>query len=163
MTDRFTILESPVGPLTVVSRDDALSGVFFPHHAHRPDLEAERADAGPLFTEVAAQLRAYFDGRLRQFTLPLKAEGTEFQKRVWQQLALIPLGETRTYGHIAHAMAMPSASRAVGMANGRNPISVVVPCHRVIGKNGQLTGYAGGLAAKEWLLAHELKVRGSAL
>ena len=104
-----------------------------------------------------AQLQAYFAGELRDFELPLAAEGTPFQQRVWRALCDIPYGETISYGELARRIGQPTASRAVGLANGQNPISIVVPCHRVIGANGSLTGYGGGLARKRWLLAHESK------
>ena len=109
----------------------------------------------PVLASAAEQLAAYFAGELRVFDLPLGAEGTGFQRLVWRALDTIPFGETRTYGAIAHAIGRPSASRAVGAANGRNPISIIVPCHRVIGASGELTGYAGGVEMKQWLLAHE--------
>ena len=109
----------------------------------------------PVLASAVEQLAAYFAGELRVFDLPLGAEGTGFQRLVWRALGTIPFGETRTYGAIAHAIGRPSASRAVGAANGRNPISIIVPCHRVIGASGELTGYAGGVEMKQWLLAHE--------
>jgi methylated-DNA-[protein]-cysteine S-methyltransferase len=107
------------------------------------------------FRGVADQLQAYFEGNLRQFDLELDLQGTAFQKRVWQKLRSIPYGKTTTYGCIAAELGMPRAMRAVGLANGRNPISIIIPCHRVIGANGSLTGYGGGLPRKQWLLAHE--------
>ena len=109
----------------------------------------------PVLASAVEQLAAYFAGELRVFDLPLGAEVTGFQRLVWRALGTIPFGETRTYGAIAHAIGRPSASRAVGAANGRNPISIIVPCHRVIGASGELTGYAGGVEMKQWLLAHE--------
>jgi methylated-DNA-[protein]-cysteine S-methyltransferase len=104
---------------------------------------------------TAAQLAAYFAGELTTFDLPLAAPGTAFQRRVWQALVEIPFGEARSYGEVARAIGHPTASRAVGAANGKNPLAIVVPCHRVIGAGGQLTGYAGGLPIKRWLLDHE--------
>ncbi len=108
-----------------------------------------------MLVETARQLGEYFAGERRVFDLPLGPDGTGFQRLVWRALGTIPFGETRAYGTIAHAIGRPSASRAVGAANGKNPISIIVPCHRVIGASGALTGYAGGVAAKEWLLGHE--------
>jgi methylated-DNA-[protein]-cysteine S-methyltransferase len=108
-----------------------------------------------LLAETERQLGDYFAGRLQAFTVPLDFHGTEFQKAVWAALLTIPFGETRSYGEIARQIGRPSASRAVGAANGRNPISIIAPCHRVLGSNGALTGFAGGLAAKDYLLGHE--------
>jgi methylated-DNA-[protein]-cysteine S-methyltransferase len=107
------------------------------------------------FIEVAEQLSAYFSGTRSAFDLPLRLEGTEFQRRVWAQLQAIPYGETISYGDLAGRVGSPGAARACGLANGRNPVSIIVPCHRVIGANGQLTGYGGGLDRKTWLLDHE--------
>ena len=109
----------------------------------------------PLFTQLGEQLDAYFAGEAFTFSVALAPEGTAFQQRVWQALAQIAPGQTQTYGELANRLGRPNAARAVGAANGRNPISVLIPCHRLIGANGALTGYAGGLAAKRWLLAHE--------
>lgn len=108
-----------------------------------------------MLERAARQLAAYFAGELTAFDLPLDGGGTPWQRAVWGQLARIPFGETRSYGELAHALDKPTGARAVGSANGKNPISIIVPCHRVIAGNGALTGYAGGMAAKEWLLAHE--------
>jgi methylated-DNA-[protein]-cysteine S-methyltransferase len=113
----------------------------------------KRDDAA--LSEARAQLQAYFAGELRGFELPLAAEGTPFQQRVWRALCDIPYGETISYGELARRIGQPAAARAVGLANGQNPIAIVVPCHRVIGANGSLTGYGGGLERKRWLLAHE--------
>lgn len=111
----------------------------------------------PVLALAAAQLAEYFDGARRDFDVPLAPRGTGFQRLVWRELAKIPYGETRSYGELARALGRPAASRAVGAANGRNPISILVPCHRVIAGSGALTGYAGGLAAKRWLLEHEAR------
>lgn len=111
-----------------------------------------------MLVEAADQLAAYFAGERQTFALPLGPEGTAFQRLVWRALETIPFGETATYGALATAIGRPAASRAVGTANGRNPLSIIVPCHRVIGASGQLTGYAGGLVAKQWLLAHERRI-----
>ncbi len=110
-----------------------------------------------MLARAAAQLAEYFAGKRRDFDVPLAASGTGFQQRVWRELAKIPYGETRSYGELARALGSPTASRAVGAANGKNPISILVPCHRVIAGSGALTGYAGGVAAKKWLLEHEAR------
>jgi methylated-DNA-[protein]-cysteine S-methyltransferase len=157
MTYATTTLASPVGTLTLVARGDALAAVLWENDRPgrvklRPMVEAANH---PVLRETVRQLAAYFDGSLRAFSLPLAFEGTEFQRSVWQALLTIPYGETRSYAEIARQIGQPTAMRAVGAANGRNPISIVAPCHRVIGSSGALTGFAGGLAAKEHLLAHE--------
>jgi methylated-DNA-[protein]-cysteine S-methyltransferase len=121
----------------------------------QPVSEWPRNDRNPLLLEAARQLRAYFAGQLREFQLPLDIEGTDFQKRVWGQVAAIPYGETRSYLQIAQALGSPRAVRAVGAANGANPVPIVVPCHRVIGAKGKLVGYGGGLALKKRLLELE--------
>ena len=145
-------LDSPLGVLRLYARGDQLTGVHFPD-----DDAAPTAPRGTNATLVAtaAQLRDYFAGHRREFELPLAPEGTNFQRRVWGALLAIPFGETRSYGEVAAAIGRPAASRAVGAANGRNPIAIIVPCHRVIGANGTLTGYGGGMPAKHWLLDHE--------
>lgn len=150
-------LPSPVGPLTLVADDAGLVAVLWPDDPPaRVPLAATRDDPGhAVITAAAAQLRAFFAGSLTRFDLPLAPRGTAFQRQVWDALSAIPYGETRSYGAIAQVIGRPTASRAVGAANGRNPLSIVVPCHRVIGGGGALTGFAGGLAAKTWLLEHE--------
>lgn len=146
-----TVVASPVGPLLVTARDGAITGVAFaPETA--PSAEPP-ADA--LLLRAAEQLVAYFAGERETFDLPLAPAGTPFQHAVWDALARIPHGTTTTYGELATALGRPGASRAVGLANGTNPIAIVLPCHRVIGSGGRLTGYGGGLPAKRWLLAHE--------
>jgi methylated-DNA-[protein]-cysteine S-methyltransferase len=148
---------SPVGQLKLVASDKGLAAILW------KDENPRRVRVGPLveapdnsfLVETERQLGDYFAGRLATFTVPLDFQGTEFQKRVWQALLTIPFGETRSYAEIARQIGRPSAVRAVGAANGRNPISIVAPCHRVIGSNGDLTGYAGGLAAKQHLLGLE--------
>jgi methylated-DNA-[protein]-cysteine S-methyltransferase len=117
--------------------------------------ECQRNDRNPLLLEAARQLRAYFAGQLREFHLPLDMQGTDFQKRVWRQVSAIPYGETRSYLQIATAIGSPGAVRAVGAANGANPVPIVIPCHRVVGANGKLVGYGGGLALKKRLLEME--------
>ena len=150
-----TVVDSPYEPLTLVAVDGVLSRVHMTGQRHRPPEESFGARDPRPFGEVIRQLDAYFDGELTEFDLPLHLEGTPFQLRVWEQLRLIPYGETRTYGELAEALGSPSASRAVGLANGKNPVSVIVPCHRVIGSGGSLTGYGGGLERKQRLLAFE--------
>ena len=142
---------SPLGELRLLARADRLVGVYLPVQ-HAPPA---RARPNRLLDLAAAQLAAYFAGELRAFDLPLSASGTAFQQAVWSALAAIPFGQTRSYGELARAVERPSASRAVGAANARNPLAIVVPCHRVIATSGALTGYAGGMAAKRWLLDHE--------
>lgn len=151
----FTYLDSPVGPLMAAGDGEALHVVSFPSGSRRvvPGAGWQRAEAP--FAEVRRQFDAYFQGELRTFDLPLLLTGTAFQVRVWRLLALIPYGETRTYGEIARDLGRPTASRAVGAANGRNPLPIILPCHRVVGANGSLTGFGGGLRTKEHLLRHE--------
>jgi methylated-DNA-[protein]-cysteine S-methyltransferase len=151
-------MSSPIGELLLVSTGDALCGVYMPGHDPAPTLAGARSGADEVLGRAAAQLGEYFAGARRAFDLPLRLAGTEFQARVWQALREIPFAGRSSYGALARALGRPSASRAVGSANRRNPISIVVPCHRVIGGDGRLTGYAGGLPAKEWLLAHEARV-----
>ncbi|MFD3454484.1 methylated-DNA--[protein]-cysteine S-methyltransferase [Streptomyces sp. NPDC058691] len=147
--------DSPVGPLTLVATDGVLSGLYMTEQRHHPPMETfgERRDpAEAPFAQVAEQLRAYFAGELTTFDVPLAMRGTPFQQRVWAALREIPYGTVMTYGGLADKLGSPGASRAVGLANGRNPISIVVPCHRVIGASGSLTGYGGGLGRKRYLL-----------
>lgn len=147
----FTTMPSPVGELTIAADDLGITAVAFPGDISVP----KDAAANPLVREAERQLRAYFAGKLTRFDLPLNPSGTVFQKSVWQALCAVPHGATASYGEIAAAIGNPKASRAVGLANGRNPIAIVVPCHRIIGRDGSLTGYGGGLDRKRWLLAHE--------
>ncbi|MEW2357880.1 methylated-DNA--[protein]-cysteine S-methyltransferase [Spirillospora sp. NPDC029432] len=160
-----TTIESPVGPLTLVMTDDALTGLYMNNQRHRPPEETfgVPADGDTTFTPIAEQLRAYFAGELTAFTLPLAFQGTPFQQRVWNALQEIPYGETVTYGTLAQELGNPSASRAVGLANGRNPIGIIVPCHRVVGSTGGLTGYGGGLDRKRYLLDFEKRVKAETL
>ncbi|MCU1378622.1 MAG: methylated-DNA (protein)-cysteine S-methyltransferase [Acidimicrobiales bacterium] len=152
---RYTHVESPIGRLLLVGRPDALTGLYVADHEGCRALDPTwTEDAGP-FTGVVAQLREYFAGQRTEFDLPLEPSGTPFQLAVWAALEEIPFGETRGYGELARRIGRPSASRAVGAANGRNPISIIVPCHRVIGSDGSLTGYGWGTARKSWLLDHE--------
>lgn len=140
-------IETPIGPLTLQADEAAVTAIRFGAGGAQ--------DASPLLDAAEAQLREYFAGARRTFDLPLAPHGTAFQQRVWAALRAIPYGETRTYGEFAAAIDSPNASRAVGMANHRNPIPIIIPCHRVIGANGTLTGYAGGLEIKRKLLALE--------
>ena len=156
MSEVYRRIDSPVGMLTLVASDDRLVAIAWQDTADAaPFGAALEADRHPVLDETERQLRAYFAGDLQDFDLPLDFRGTDFQRQVWAALLAIPFGETRSYGAIAAAIGRPSASRAVGAANGRNPISIVAPCHRVIGESGKLTGFAGGLAAKAFLLDHE--------
>ena len=155
MSTQYSFIESRVGRVWVAWCDQGLVSVGFadqnkgaqidPSWKHNPDLECDAID----------QLRSYFSGTLRKFDLPLVLQGTEFQKRVWLELAKIPFGETTTYGEIADRLGKPTASRAVGAANGQNRIAIVLPCHRVVGRDGSLTGFAGGLDKKSGLLEFE--------
>lgn len=157
MSNAFTYLPSPVGTLTLVARGERLAAVLWEvERDNRVRLGAlHRDDQHPLLRETARQLQAYFAGSCRRFDLPLDFAGTAFQRQVWTALLTIPFGETRSYSDIARQIGSPLAVRAVGAANGRNPISIIAPCHRVIGASGSLTGFAGGLAAKQYLLALE--------
>lgn len=140
------------GAFTLVSTQDALNAISFQEELSLPEAIHEET---PVLKQAAAQMAEYFAGQRKTFTIPLAPKGTEFQKRVWQALCDIPYGETRCYADIAAAIGNPKASRAVGMANNRNPLMIVIPCHRVIGRNGALTGYAGGLDLKQKLLCLE--------
>lgn len=145
---------SPIGDLLLTADGDALTGLYTPAHK-RSSLNPEgRADAGAL-KHIGEQIDAYFSGTLRVFDAITRPSGTHFQNQVWEYLLTIPYGHTRTYSDIAVAIGSPGAVRAVGAANGANPISIILPCHRVIAKGGALQGYAGGLDAKQWLLEHE--------
>ena len=152
----YTYFESPIGRLLLTSDGTALTGLYM-----EPSRKAQSIDGwiqdeavAPISATVR-QLTEYFAGTRRDFDLPLRFQGTTFQTRVWRELTVIPYGQTWSYGQLAQRIDKPSASRAVGLANGRNPIAILVPCHRVIGADGSLTGYGGGLERKRWLLAHE--------
>jgi methylated-DNA-[protein]-cysteine S-methyltransferase len=144
-----TTYEGPLGTLTLTSNEDALLGVSFISEIR------EEQESNPVLEMAIQQLDAYFKGKLQQFTVPLELHGTAFQESVWKALSLVPYGTVVSYQDIAIAIGNPKAVRAVGMANNKNPISIIIPCHRVIGKQGSLTGYAGGLDKKQWLLSHE--------
>lgn len=155
MRTTHTVIDSPLGELTAVAEDGALTGLYFPRHRGMPLDEALGPRTGEGFEELRHQLEEYFTGGRTRFDLPLAPRGEPFQHRVWQLLREIPYGETRSYGELARDLGDPSLARAVGAANGRNPLSVVVPCHRVVGADGRLTGYAGGLERKRFLLELE--------
>ena len=156
-------MPSPIGTLIVFANDEGITEIRFPNsnspnskspNNKSPD-QRDTKHSNRIVDNAIDQLQAYFDGKLKTFDLPLRPNGTEFQKTVWRQLQQIGYGTTASYGDIAAAIVKPKASRAVGMANSKNPIPIVVPCHRIIGKDGSLTGFAGGLDTKRWLLAHE--------
>lgn len=153
------IIGSPLGDLTAVAVSENLVGLYFPGHQRRTRLPGLGAlvdlEANPVLSATAQQLGEYFAGARTEFDLPLAPDGDSFQQRVWTQLRTIRYGETCTYGALARAIGQPGAAQAVGAANGANPISIVVPCHRVIGADGSLTGYAGGLDRKRFLLELE--------
>jgi len=154
----WTLMDSPVGELRIVERNGAIAAIEFTPFRTPGDGRplGGRDDDHPVLVEACRQLTAYFARDLKEFDLPLAPEGTDFQRKVWGQLELIPYGETASYGEIAHRLGHTNAaSRAVGVANGRNPIPIVIPCHRVIGADGTLTGYAGGLPRKQALLELE--------
>jgi methylated-DNA-[protein]-cysteine S-methyltransferase len=163
-----TVIDSVVGTLTLVAEEGAIVGLYMDLQRHRPD-DDKLGEPDPRGREVepfkaaADQLDAYFDGELTRFDLPLAPRGSEFQQRVWAALQEIPYGQTESYGELAERIGSPGGARAVGLANGKNPISIVIPCHRVVGSDGSLTGYGGGLDRKRQLLDLELAVSGAAL
>ncbi len=172
MSERIyeSTLDSPIGPVEILSTRHGLAAVELGKGSRRK-LEkwarrifpgGERSAAGKLHRIFEDQLREYFEGRRKVFDLTLDLRGSKFQKAVWAEVARIPFGLTATYGEVAHLVGRPRASRAVGAANGANPIPIIIPCHRVIGANGSLTGYGGGLENKRWLLAHEGVLRAEA-
>lgn len=150
-----TWMASPLGPILLVSNGDALTGLYLEGSRHAPKVDLSWRQDDRWFDPVREQLEAYFAGDQRTFSLPLAPAGTEFQRRVWTVLRAIPYGDTMSYGGLAALVGNSRASRAVGLANGRNPISIIIPCHRVIGHNGALTGYGSGIEKKAWLLRHE--------
>ena len=147
---------SPIGPLLLTGNESALTGLYLAEHVRIATPLGTRNDSA--FTEPARQLTEYFAGDRQVFELPIAPAGTPFQQRVWQLLRSIGYGDRRSYGELAAELGNPNAARAVGLANGRNPISIIVPCHRVVGSKGALTGYAGGLTNKQWLLEFETRV-----
>lgn len=154
----YSELDSPVGLLTLFGNEDALTGLYMTDQRYRPELPPGCEQVDQRFRDAREQLKAYFAGKLREFELSLAGEGSAFQRTVWRALCKIPFGETESYGGLARRIGNPNASRAVGLANGKNPIGIVVPCHRVIGANGSLTGYGGGMERKKWLLEHERRI-----
>ena len=185
----YSIFDSPIGKLLLTSDGQNITRLFMEDHeggatansdfAKSKDLpensvwgrqgkfgtlplpEWERNETLPIMKAAKQQVDEFFSGKRKEFDLPLKLEGNNFQVQVWNELTRIPFGKTITYGELARRIGKPDASRAVGLANGKNPISIIVPCHRVIGASGKLTGYGGGLDRKEWLLAHEAEVCGA--
>ena len=157
MSLAYKIMESPVGKLKLVASDNALVAILWekdrPRRVRLPELVAH--DRHPVLVETERQLHEYFSGKRKTFSVNLELRGTRFQKNVWEALLAIPFGETRSYGQLAEQLGNPRATRAVGAANGRNPVSIIVPCHRVIGSSGKLTGFAGGLDVKARLLTLE--------
>jgi methylated-DNA-[protein]-cysteine S-methyltransferase len=151
----FTHYQSPVGTITLQANDKGLLGAWFDIHATAPDDFGTASDSHPILQQAVTEFDEYFAGKRTKFEVPTDAQGTDFQKQVWKMLKTIPFGETWSYQDLAIAIDNPKAVRAVGLANGKNPISIIVPCHRVIGKNGKLTGYAGGIDKKEKLLVLE--------
>ncbi|MEV3992717.1 methylated-DNA--[protein]-cysteine S-methyltransferase [Streptomyces sp. NPDC049837] len=162
MIRQHTVTDSPYGPLTLVATDGVLSGLYMTGQRHRPPEETFGDPDPRPFAEVIHQLDAYHARELTEFDLPLDLAGTPFQRGVWELLRTIPYGETRSYGELAEVLGKPGASRAVGLANGKNPVGIIVPCHRVIGASGGLTGYGGGLDRKRRLLAFEGALAGGA-
>jgi methylated-DNA-[protein]-cysteine S-methyltransferase len=165
MTTLYTETTCPLGALLLTAEDGALTGVHFPGQKHDrpPQADWQRADDEPLLAAAREQLAEYFDGRRTAFELPLAPRGTPFQQAVWRALLAVPFGATSTYGAVAGAIGRPTAVRAVGVAIGANPIGIVVPCHRIVGADGSLTGYAGGLDRKTRLLALEAQATQLAL
>jgi methylated-DNA-[protein]-cysteine S-methyltransferase len=159
-TTSWTTMSSPIGELTVVADHGTLTGVYFPHHWYRPDPATFGYPAETGFGEVRRQLGEYFSGQRQRFDLLLDARGDEFQRRVWALIGAIPYGHTATYGDLARELGGQVLAKDVGAAVGRNPLSVIVPCHRVVGHDGRLTGYAGGLARKRFLLDLEERAAG---
>jgi O-6-methylguanine DNA methyltransferase len=152
-----TFVDSPIGRLSLYSDGEALTGLYM--EKREPPGEWVPGEDIAVLKSAAQQLKEYFTGARRDFDLPVALHGTAFQCKVWEHLTSIPCGETWSYGQLAQRIRQPTASRAVGLANGRNPVSIVVPCHRVIGSDGSLTGYGGGLERKQWLLEHERNMR----
>lgn len=155
MSAIFTDRETPIGLVRIVEQDGAITRVDMSSCEGFAARECGQAGTSALLRAAAQQLDEYFAGTRTAFELPLRPEGTAFQRQAWQALCDIPYGQTRSYAQQARAVGRPAATRAIGAANGRNPIAIIVPCHRVIGSDGSLTGYAGGEAVKRWLLDHE--------
>ncbi|MCA9777011.1 MAG: methylated-DNA--[protein]-cysteine S-methyltransferase [Candidatus Eremiobacteraeota bacterium] len=153
-----TTISTPLGKLRLLATENGLRGIYYQDHKNVPSLTTEPSQNHPILSETERQLAEYFAGSRRDFDLSLDLQGTPFMLQVWQALGQISFGTSVTYGELARDLGNPKASRAVGRANGLNPVSIVLPCHRVVGSNGKLTGYAGGLDNKEWLLKHEQSV-----
>lgn len=151
----YTYTTTPAGPVLLVGDEVALHAIYWTVYRHTPAPKAEWIEDAKKFEDILAQIDQYFNGERQTFNIAIAAAGTPFQKSVWQELAKIGYGETRSYQQVANAIGLPQAVRAVGAAIGRNPISIVVPCHRVIASNGKLTGFAGGIESKRMLLEHE--------
>lgn len=156
-----TMIPSPLGPILLTADDCGLSGIHFMEGKDSPTIPRNSIESPAPFAEAKRQLHAYFQGKLTSFDLPLSPHGTEFQRKVWRALSDIPYGTTISYGELAKRIGKPAAARAVGRANGCNPLPIVVPCHRVIGSDGRLVGYSSGLSIKEYLLNLEAKYAGS--
>ena len=152
---RYCYCDSPIGRMLLVGKNGVLEKLHFPNSTEQLQIPVEWQEDKESFTETLEQLRQYFAGNRRQFDLPISPQGTPFQERVWQELCKIPYGETASYGMIAQRIGKPKACRAVGMANSKNPIPIIIPCHRIIGKDGSLTGFGGGLPVKKQLLELE--------
>lgn len=151
----FGVVEGPIGPLTATSDGEALTGLYVTGHVTATPRPSDWLQKDELFDDLAGELERYRRGELREFSVPLAPRGTPFQQEVWRALQAIPYGTTTTYGSLATTLGRPSAARAVGAANGRNPISILIPCHRLIGASSSLTGYAGGVDKKRFLLELE--------
>lgn len=161
----YDTYESPIGGMLLAATNDGLAGVYFDRQKHHPakGRDWERSPANPHLKRAKAQLAEYFAGKRKKFVLALDPAGTDFQKAVWQAISGVQFGETITYGELARRAGVPGSARAAGAATGRNPIGIIVPCHRIMGANGSLTGYAGGLAKKRALLALEGVLSGELL
>jgi methylated-DNA-[protein]-cysteine S-methyltransferase len=160
---RFKRFESPLGPVLATANEHGITGIYFVGQRYEIDIQRDWREEGddPVLTECARQLGEYFEGKRREFDLPLAAAGSDFQKSVWREIARIPFGETISYAELARRAGAAGSARAAGAATGHNPLSVVVPCHRVVGSDGSLTGYAGGLERKTRLLEIEGALTGS--
>jgi methylated-DNA-[protein]-cysteine S-methyltransferase len=156
-----TVYESPIQTLRLVSNGRSLTGLYMMSEKHLLTPQADWVEDESIepFSQTQQQLTDYFAGTLTEFNLPVQVQGTNFQQRVWEALNTIPYGTTISYGEVAQQIGQPSAARAVGLANGQNPVSIIVPCHRVVGASGKLTGYGGGIERKQWLLNHERLLR----
>lgn len=148
----YTTCPSPLGTITLQANENGLLGLWFEVQTTQPDDLGQLNAELPVFQQTISELNEYFEGNRTEFSVPITAHGTDFQTQVWKTLTTIPHGETWSYQDLADAIGNPKAVRAVGLANGKNPVSIIVPCHRVIGKSGKLTGYAGGVERKQWLL-----------